>query len=1606
MMRHSLNRKRKIDPSSFLGKERNAASREAVAAAGSVNSTVAIAKDKHSRARLMDILLNASHILLALFTFLYIASCIFFGGFYAGELHTLAIVLLLSFLVLLVAIPIVFVLILRIHRYTAPHLIRWILYLATIAISVISFSILGAGAFLLTAALVSAATLALDIVRISLLSPSRKKRIDRKYKVIVASSAVLICVAAALLSGIGVMPLYGDGAFVETSSLKRSVKYSLTEDGEVMLEKVMLTAYDALGIRTDVSYEVLDTVTIGGKEYKVSAIGKEAFVGVRSFDSVHLPDGITVMAGAFERSGISDLLVDGATLVLEDGLAGSRVSAVSFTKQSTPISLTLGEGATLSEGLSVSVDRENLDALRLSCPEIAAAIIPAVSENEVFITYNISLPDGDVGIDSYVNSGIYTLGEGGNYSFELPFAEMLTESDAYGEVWEHRTDDGRTFRLTEFTVNGRPLEHISGSVTASVSMNVSAVWEEIFTVTADLTSIGGEKVLIDEFTKDMSVYNLDTGYKNALHPGYTSKSWKILSGPDEGVTVSSLTELSANYVIEPVWTLDAPVVSMYNIDITYDAYGHTLTPSVVHEIGSLLSYSYSWSKGGVRLDATAGLISLKNVADSGDYTFTVTVTDSDGKTATAAVSSTVNIRKAPLNITANALGHTYGEEETPLSYNVEGLLQSDGLTGELSREAGDNAGEYRINQGTLTAGDNYSISFIPATYTVAKANYDMSGVSISGDSLVYDGLSHSLEISGELPTGLDGITLGVSYEGSIRDAGTVTVTAIFSTLSANYNIPDPISADLTVTPRPISITATAETVTFGEKPRLEYYCEGLVSGDLFTGSLSAEGFADDFDGYFTAGEHSITVGTLSAGGNYHLESFTSAILTVEKAEYDLSGIGFEPLEVVFDGASHHPALSGTLPTGLDGIPLTVTYEGSATHVNEGEVAVIAVFGSESENYNLPDNLTSTVRILKRAVTVSANAVNVTYGEELPPLTYGVEGIVDMSHLTGSLNREALNSAGSYLISQGSLNIAEGYTEDYELTYVGAVYVINKAVYDMSGITFSDLTVVYDGLTHSLAVSGTLPTGLDGITLKVDYVGSLRDVGKTEVEAIFSTVSGNYEVPEAMTATLTVTKKALSITANGVEVVYGEEGYANSELTYTQAGLVEGDVISGALIRELGDGAGEYKISRGTLDAGDNYELTFFGASYVIKKATYDMSGIEFNSITPIYNKQQQRPEITGTLPTGLDGVQVTVEYFGSAMQVSEGEVTVTARFTGSENYEPIGDMTATVTVKPSTIHLTARELKVPYGKAVSTADLEFINGGGLYGGDIISGKPAFEGNYDSHGNLILGEYAITVGTLDAGDNYEIDFTEGKLIVVKAVYDMSGVTFLDATFAYNGEKQYPTVGGTLPTGLDGVQVTVSYEGGATDVSEGEVTVTAKFTGSENYEPISDMTATVRITPAEYEMDGVTFLDKAFNYNGEKQYPTVGGTLPTGLDGVQVTVSYEGGATDVSESGATVTAVFATESENYNTPEPMTATVTILKQTVEVPTVDSDSLDYSGEAVTFLADDPEGRYTVEGGTATELGIHTATVTLTDPDNYAWSDPDFDGRVVWEFTNLCSA
>ncbi len=136
-------------------------------------------------------------------------------------------------------------------------------------------------------------------------------------------------------------------------------------------------------------------------------------------------------------------------------------------------------------------------------------------------------------------------------------------------------------------------------------------------------------------------------------------------------------------------------------------------------------------------------------------------------------------------------GKIYGENEPELTYSVSPqLVAGDNFTGKLTRNTGEDVGNYEITQGDLSAGTNYQINFVSGeVFKITKAIID--NISFDDETFEFDGEVKSLKIKGDLPNGVS-----VTYtDNDQTKVGVYTVTAHIA--GANYEDLD-LTATLTI----------------------------------------------------------------------------------------------------------------------------------------------------------------------------------------------------------------------------------------------------------------------------------------------------------------------------------------------------------------------------------------------------------------------------------------------------------------------------------------------------------------------------------------------------------------------------------------------------------------------------------------------------------------------------------------------------------------------------------------------------------------------------------------------------------------------------------------
>ncbi|MCI2068037.1 MAG: MBG domain-containing protein [Bacilli bacterium] len=750
--------------------------------------------------------------------------------------------------------------------------------------------------------------------------------------------------------------------------------------------------------------------------------------------------------------------------------------------------------------------------------------------------------------------------------------------------------------------------------------------------------------------------------------------------------------------------------------------------------------------------------------------------------------------------------------------------------------------------------------------------------------------------------------------------------------------------------------------------------------------------------------------------------------------YDMSGVTFNDSSFTYDGNPHSITISGTLPSGV-----SVSYDGNEK-VNAGTYKVTANFtGDATSKYTPIDSLTANMTIAQASIP-GISLVGKTFTYDGKPHSLEIGGMLPKG-VSVTYKENAKVDAGEYTVVASFTDTTGNYTK---LPDLSAKMTIAKADFDMSAVSFADTTFVYDGTEKTLEITGTLPDGVS-----VSYKNNkLTNVGEVTATASFSHSNKNYNAIPDKTAKLMIAQSEIKgITFEGIEVTYDGQPHSLA---------ITGTLPEGVEVQYTNNNkteAGEYEITAHFVaQAGSNYKMPDdMKATLTINKATYDMSGVSFKDTSFVYSGAENKVEITGALPTG-----VSVKYTSNTL-TNAGSVTATATFTGdANNYNAIPSMSAVLTVTKKdltniitmggtgtftydgTTH-TLAPTNVPEGvTAEALTSYEFINAGTYtttytltdttgnyivkssitgkitisaaalngvtfnndtvtYDGNqhsiyvtFANGQPASVNvNYTNNGQTNAGTYTVTAHFSDSLGNYVVPADKtATLTISKATPDMSGITFENVETTYTGSSITIAIKGDLP---DGVTVK-SYEN-ATETNIGTYTAVVYFNVDSNHNPVSSMTATLKINPKVIDMSGVAFADQTETYLYNTTYGmTVSGTLPEGVNTV-VVIDSKGNTKETNAGTYAFTATFSAK-DNYifadgSNSLVLNANLIINKQTVTIafndPSTVYDGSNHSLELETKLPNGVSVTYSGSALTQSAVGTYKTTAKFTVNDNY---------------------
>jgi len=485
------------------------------------------------------------------------------------------------------------------------------------------------------------------------------------------------------------------------------------------------------------------------------------------------------------------------------------------------------------------------------------------------------------------------------------------------------------------------------------------------------------------------------------------------------------------------------------------------------------------------------------------------------------------------------------------------------------------------------------------------------------------------------------LAAGDTYTGTLErvsgnNIGTYTINQGSLSLGANYSITNQ-SANFTINPRPITITAAAKTKVYGQAdPALTYtLSESLIAGDGTSGALTRTAGSN-------VGQYPITIGTLALSSNYTV-TYVSETLTVTA----------KPLVIRAD--SKTKASGGTQPTFTYTINGLVSPD-SVTAVDLLFPGPTATVPTADGSYDItPSNATGSIS--NYSITYETGTYTITnktpqvltwtlisskvYGETttataVTNVNPGANLQVTITSLTPSIctvPNSSVSGATVTLLGVGTCQLratqagdstyapADPVDTSFEITVraltITATVSVSTRIYGESSATsgFTNSTLVGSDAIGSTTLTFTATSPSYSNTAVPQRAGTYT---LTPSVPIFTTGSAaNYTVTY-VTTTYTISAKALTITASSHNVTEGDPTptitASYSVFAYSESASNLTGTLSCTTTYTTGSAAGTYPASCSGYSSND-YTITYVNGSVVatasgsaVYTVTYDLGG--------------------------------------------------------------------------------------------------------------------------------------------------------------------------------------------------------------------------------------------------------------------------------------------------------------------------------------------------------------------------------------------------------------
>jgi hypothetical protein len=326
------------------------------------------------------------------------------------------------------------------------------------------------------------------------------------------------------------------------------------------------------------------------------------------------------------------------------------------------------------------------------------------------------------------------------------------------------------------------------------------------------------------------------------------------------------------------------------------------------------------------------------------------------------------------------------------------------------------------------------------------------------------------------------------------------------------------------------------------------------------------------------------------------------------------------------------------------------------------------------------NLSGTLSVTPRSLTITAGDQSTTYGTglTLQSSAFTATGLAN-GETVGSVTLSSpggssTSNAGNYSITASNAAGGTFNSGNYTISYVNGTLTVNRATLTITANSTSSVYGNGTTLGGTEFTSSGLRNGqtIGSVTLSSTGASTTSGAGIYNITASGATGgtfnANNYTIGY-VNGTLTVTRAALTITANDRSSVYGD-GTASAGTEFTSSGLRNNESIGSVALNSAGAsttaGVGTYDIAAsnaagGTFNA-NNYTISYVNGRLAVTRAALTITANDRSSVYGDGTTFAGTEFTSSGLRNGetVDAVSLTSTGTSTTASVAGGPYTITA----------------------------------------------------------------------------------------------------------------------------------------------------------------------------------------------------------------------------------------------------------------------------------------------------------------------------------------------------------